>query len=143
MLSSNFQILLMIVSLAGVWLNIQKRREGFLIWSFTNALWAYIDFKAGLMAQGTLFLVYLILSILGWFKWDKEDDDIKLINGDTFRIVRFMGSHWAIQRKEMLSWNFVRHHDYCSCLSVSEDEIISFKSKEAAKEWLVTAVILQ
>jgi len=60
------------LSIIGVILNIHKRREGFLVWMVTNTSWMIIDFAHGLPAQGALFGVYLVLSIVGWFKWGKK-----------------------------------------------------------------------
>lgn len=134
----------MIVSLAGVWLNIKKLREGFLIWSFTNAMWAYIDFKSGLLAQGLLFSVYLILSIVGWFSWKKEDADVFMHNDNIFKVVRFMGGRWAIKiKKDIFSWKLIQHGDYCSCLSIPCDEILSFPTRKEAVDWIKNSIIIR
>jgi nicotinamide riboside transporter PnuC len=57
------------LSLIGVVLNIKKQRLCFAIWTFTNAAWAVVDFFAGLPAQGTLFSIYCVLAIWGFFSW--------------------------------------------------------------------------
>jgi hypothetical protein len=57
------------LSIAGVILNIRKSRVSYWIWAFTNAAWAWIDFRADLTAQGVLFLGYFALSIWGIFSW--------------------------------------------------------------------------
>ena len=60
---------LSVLSLAGVVLNIRKRRESFAIWTATNAAWAVIDLHAGLPAQAALMASYCGLSIWGLVAW--------------------------------------------------------------------------
>ena len=60
------------LSLVGVVLNIKKQKACFIIWGFTNAVWAVIDFKAGLPAQGVLFSVYFCLAVWGFIAWLKD-----------------------------------------------------------------------
>lgn len=57
------------LTVAGSILNIKHDRNGFLIWIFTNATWAIIDFMKGIPQQGLLFVVYLGLSVWGYFRW--------------------------------------------------------------------------
>jgi nicotinamide riboside transporter PnuC len=57
------------LSLAGVVLNIRKRRESFAIWTATNAAWAAIDLHAGLPAQAALMATYCGLSVWGLVAW--------------------------------------------------------------------------
>jgi formate hydrogenlyase subunit 4 len=59
-------------SLIGVYINIHKMKSCFVIWAFTNASWAVIDFYHGLPEQGTLFTVYFLLAIYGLWQWHKE-----------------------------------------------------------------------
>lgn len=61
--------LISILALIGVWLNIKKRVACFWIWSFTNAVWTYVDFKHGIYAQAALQAVYFLLAIYGIYKW--------------------------------------------------------------------------
>lgn len=60
------------LSLIGVVLNIKKKKICFIVWGVTNAIWAVIDFEAGLPAQGMLFIAYFCLSIWGLVAWSKE-----------------------------------------------------------------------
>lgn len=60
-------------SIAGVVLNIRRRRACFAIWLGTNATWAGVDFAHGLPAQGTLMLVYAGLAVWGWCAWKPAD----------------------------------------------------------------------
>lgn len=63
---------LTVLSLVGVWLNVKKRKECFYIWSVTNAVWAVVDFRAGLWEQGSLFAVYFIMAVWGVIEWTKK-----------------------------------------------------------------------
>jgi nicotinamide riboside transporter PnuC len=65
--------ILVILSIAGVILNIYKRKECFVIWGITNLGWAIYDFKIGAYAQGVLFAVYFGLAVWGIIKWRKEE----------------------------------------------------------------------
>ena len=60
------------LAIAGVILNIQKRRICFAIWTFTNATWAAVDFSRGIYSQAALFAVYTVLAVVGWFSWRPE-----------------------------------------------------------------------
>ena len=57
------------LSIFGVVLNVHKDPAGFLVWMFTNACWAVIDFRKGLYAQSFLFVVYFFLALWGWIRW--------------------------------------------------------------------------
>ncbi len=62
-----------ILSIIGVILNIQKRKECFIIWAFTNFAWMVYDLSIGATAQGVLMLVYFILAIWGLIKWHDDN----------------------------------------------------------------------
>jgi nicotinamide riboside transporter PnuC len=53
----------------GCWFNIQKSVAGWIIWSFANVGWILSFMAKGMMAESTLFTVYLALSIYGTIKW--------------------------------------------------------------------------
>lgn len=57
------------LSITGVILNVQKNPAGFALWMFTNACWAFIDFRKKLYAQSFLFVVYFFLALWGFFSW--------------------------------------------------------------------------
>jgi nicotinamide riboside transporter PnuC len=61
--------LLTVLSVVGVVLNIRQNRACFVIWTFTNADWAWIDFRKGIYAQAALFSLYLVLSVWGIYRW--------------------------------------------------------------------------
>ena len=60
------------LSLIGVVLNIKKKKLCFIVWGFTNAAWAIIDFWADLPAQGVLFTIYFLLAIWGLIEWRRS-----------------------------------------------------------------------
>ncbi len=57
------------LSIFGVVLNVHKDPGCFLVWMFTNACWAVIDFRKCLFAQSFLFVVYFFLALWGWISW--------------------------------------------------------------------------
>lgn len=56
-------------SLIGVYLNIKKKHECFVIWFFTNASWTVYDFYIGAYAQSFLFFIYTLLALYGLYEW--------------------------------------------------------------------------
>ena len=60
------------LSLIGVVLNIKKLKVCFLVWAVTNITWAIVDFKAGLVAQGVLFVIYTGLAVYGFLAWRRR-----------------------------------------------------------------------
>jgi hypothetical protein len=56
-------------SLLGTWWNIQRRRACFVLWLFTNGLWAHASFTHGLPAKGWLHVAYGVLSVVGLCRW--------------------------------------------------------------------------
>lgn len=68
----NLTWIITIFSIAGVVLNIKRRRICFYIWACTNAAWAIVDFCMGIYAQGALFTVYFALSIWGIIAWRRD-----------------------------------------------------------------------
>lgn len=63
----------MIAALIGTWLNIKKNRRCFYIWAGTNTFWMVYDSWHGLYAQVALFTIYLILSLIGLWKWKQDN----------------------------------------------------------------------
>jgi len=64
--------LLTILSLIGVVLNTHQDRRCFYIWIVTNSSWAVVDFYKGIYAQGTMFVLYLVLSVWGLYQWRRK-----------------------------------------------------------------------
>ena len=64
-----FEWLLTGLSLLGCWYNIQKNVASWVIWSIANIGWIVTFMAKGMIAESTLFSVYLALSVYGVFKW--------------------------------------------------------------------------
>ena len=64
--------MLTMLLITGVILNIRKKRSGFVFWIVANGIWAIVDFKSGMWAEGALFVVYAILAVFGYFAWKKD-----------------------------------------------------------------------
>jgi nicotinamide riboside transporter PnuC len=60
-----------LASLAGVVLNIHRRRACFAIWAVTNASWTVVDLYHGVWAQACLQAVYVGLSFYGLWHWKR------------------------------------------------------------------------
>lgn len=57
------------LSLLGCWFNIQKKVASWVIWSLANIGWIICFASKGMLAESTLFSIYLALSLYGIFKW--------------------------------------------------------------------------
>jgi hypothetical protein len=55
----------------GRWLNANKRRYCFIIWSVCVIYWAFRDFYLGLYSQSVFCCFSLALNIYGYIKWQK------------------------------------------------------------------------
>lgn len=64
-----FEWTLTALSIIGTFYNLQKRAAGWVIWTISNIGWIISFAIKGLLAEATLFSVYLVLSIYGIFKW--------------------------------------------------------------------------
>jgi len=71
-----FEWILTIFSLAGTWYNIQKKLVSWIIWSIANAGWVVSFAAKHMWAEATLFFIYLILSVYGFFKWKRTENQI-------------------------------------------------------------------
>ncbi len=60
------------LSLIGTIGNLYKRRWCFLFWAGTNVFWISYDIYKTAYPQAVMMFVYLILAIVGWFKWKEE-----------------------------------------------------------------------
>ncbi len=69
-----FEWLLTALSIIGTLYNLQKRAAGWVIWTISNAGWIAAFAMKGLLAEATLFSVYLVLSVYGIFKWWQPRD---------------------------------------------------------------------
>jgi nicotinamide riboside transporter PnuC len=64
-----FEWILTGLSILGTLYNLQKKAAGWVIWSIANIGWIISFAMKGMLAEATLFSVYLVLSIYGIFKW--------------------------------------------------------------------------
>ena len=62
-----------LLALVGVVLNIQRNALCFVIWLFTNATWAFVDWQAGIPAQAALHVVYTALALWGLYAWTRDE----------------------------------------------------------------------
>ena len=67
------------LSIAATIANVYQKAWCFVVWAFTNMFWVFINIKNGyktgnheLYAQASLFVVYFIISIIGFTKWRKK-----------------------------------------------------------------------
>ncbi|MFC1523872.1 nicotinamide mononucleotide transporter [Thermodesulfobacteriota bacterium] len=61
------------LSLLGTWFNLEKKVAGWYVWSLANVGWVVSFSVKGMVAEATLFGIYLILSIYGIFKWSASE----------------------------------------------------------------------
>lgn len=62
-----------LIALYGTYLNVNQDKRGFYFWLVSNLAFATINFLNGSMAQGFLFGIYFILSIIGLKNWENID----------------------------------------------------------------------
>jgi len=65
------------IALTGTILNSRRNKFGFFCWIVSNLWMAVTSICAGLIPQGTLFFVYLILAIYGIIKWSLMEKEEK------------------------------------------------------------------
>ena len=73
---SEVEILMWVVvvaSLVGTILNIQKNRVCFHIWFWCNISWTIYDVHKGAYPQAVLMATYAVLAVYGWYTWVKDE----------------------------------------------------------------------
>jgi nicotinamide mononucleotide transporter len=60
------------VSIVAMWMLAQKYLEQWLLWVVVNIVSTALYFWKGLYPTGILFIVYVIVAVLGYFRWKKE-----------------------------------------------------------------------
>ena len=60
------------VSIVAMWMLAQKYLEQWMLWIVVNIVSTILYFWKGLYPTGVLFIVYVIVAILGYFRWRKE-----------------------------------------------------------------------
>jgi len=58
-----------IASIVGAAANACQKRWGFILWFITNGFWCFYDWRLGLYSQSLLYLVFCIISIVGFIYW--------------------------------------------------------------------------
>jgi nicotinamide riboside transporter PnuC len=88
--------LLALVATLGCVLNNGQRKEGFIVWMFTNLAWAAVFFQEGQFAQSFQFAVQTLFAVHGLITWTRKEQS---------RERRELWLDWrAIQR-----WATIRH----------------------------------
>ncbi|MBR3551034.1 MAG: nicotinamide mononucleotide transporter, partial [Bacteroidales bacterium] len=60
------------LSIVAMWMLAQKYLEQWLLWIVINIISTALYFWKGLYFTGILFIVYVIVAILGYFRWKRE-----------------------------------------------------------------------
>jgi len=60
------------LSVVAMWLLAKKYLEHWLLWIVVNLFYAVLNFTLELYPTALMFTVYLVVAILGYFKWKKE-----------------------------------------------------------------------
>lgn len=67
--------ILTIIALLGTVTNIKKLKICFIFWTITNIGWLIYDINQKLYSRALLDLVQLVLAIIGWFEWNRKEQD--------------------------------------------------------------------
>lgn len=62
-----------IAALFGAYLNSSGKKEGFIVWMATNAVFMVHNFLIGEYSQAVLFTCYLGITVYGWMQWTKKN----------------------------------------------------------------------
>lgn len=60
------------LSIVAMWMLAQKYLEQWMLWIVVNVVSTILYFWKGLYPTGVLFIVYVIVAVLGYFRWRKE-----------------------------------------------------------------------
>ena len=63
--------LIAFIAIMGVWLNIKKRWQCFVLWLISNGWWMLHNMRIGEYAQAVVFFVMFMFSIYGAYKWQR------------------------------------------------------------------------
>ena len=64
------------VSIVAMWMLAQKYLEQWLLWIVVNIVSTILYFWKGLYPTGVLFIVYVVVAVLGYFRWKKLTCDV-------------------------------------------------------------------
>jgi len=57
------------LSIVATWMLARKILEQWLVWIFVNLFSAVLNFWCGIYLYSALFVVYGVMSVVGWFNW--------------------------------------------------------------------------
>ena len=60
------------LSIVAMWMLAQKYLEQWLLWIVVNAVSTALYFWKGLYPTGVLFIVYVVVAVMGYFRWRRE-----------------------------------------------------------------------
>lgn len=60
------------LSIVAMWMLAQKYLEQWMLWIVVNIVSTILYFWKGLYPTGILFIVYVLVAVLGYFRWKKE-----------------------------------------------------------------------
>jgi len=63
------------LSIVATWMLARKILEHWLLWIFVNCFSAALYFYLGLYPTTGLFIVYSVMSVVGWFKWRQSSNN--------------------------------------------------------------------
>lgn len=69
----NLSWILAFGSLVGGQLVINKNKIGYIIWIIVNLLWIIYFFYKEIYSSSFLFLVYMLQSLYGYIKWNRNE----------------------------------------------------------------------
>jgi nicotinamide riboside transporter PnuC len=72
MISIILQVAATALSVIGVQFVVRKDWRGHAMWVVANVLWIGIDLWHGVFLQAALFTYYLVMAIIGAWKWRKD-----------------------------------------------------------------------
>lgn len=66
-----FDAFVVSLSIVATWMLVRKILEQWILWFFANLFSSALFFSRGLYLTAGLFVVYSIMSVIGWVKWKK------------------------------------------------------------------------
>jgi len=112
---------ILVIALAGLVLNILKKRECFLLWIISNGYWIYHNHQIGETVQAILFAVFAFFSFWGLMIWAPEKKSQLTAATETFchRILRTQKISIREGNKIKIKWLFTEAK---KLLRIIEDE---------------------
>ena len=121
-----------IIALIGTIINARANKWGFVLWTISNLYMAYINYRAGLYAIGTLFVIYFLLAIYGLYHWGKQEDNKP---GETYAM-------YDSESREIICQNCCNSVNYSNkYCSECGNKFINFKNNENTQELDIPKII--